>query len=212
MLIGYARCSTDGQDTALQQARLVALGVEQQNIYVDHGVSATRRDRPGLDRALGACREGDRLVVTALDRLARSVIDYARITEDLNARGASLSLDGQVHDPADPMTRAMHTMLALLAEFELSMIRRRTCEGMAVAKAAGRLKGGTPKLSPAQRAHLLKLHATGAYTVRQLGELLSVSRSTVFRELARAKQDPLATRTDQGPGPMGTLALAYEDA
>jgi DNA invertase Pin-like site-specific DNA recombinase len=72
MLIGYARCSTDAQDLTAQRDALAALGVQPDRIYVDHGLTGTSRARPGLREALAACRDGDTLVVTELDRLARS--------------------------------------------------------------------------------------------------------------------------------------------
>src|SRR5215210_3314980 len=72
LLIGYARVSTDEQDLTAQPEALAALGVSPDRIYVDHELTATNRDRPGLREALAACREGDTLVVTKLDRLARS--------------------------------------------------------------------------------------------------------------------------------------------
>src|SRR6266536_3546316 len=74
-LIGYARCSTDEQDVTAQQQRLTELGVSPERIYLDHGLTGTNRDRPGLDQALAAVREGDTLVVPKLDPLARSVPD-----------------------------------------------------------------------------------------------------------------------------------------
>lgn len=75
LLIGYARCSTDQQDLTAQRDGLAALGVADNRVYVDHGLTGTNRERPGLREALAACREGDTLVVTKLDRLARSLPD-----------------------------------------------------------------------------------------------------------------------------------------
>ena len=79
LLVGYARCSTDAQDLTAQRDALAGLGVAVERIYVDHGLTGTNRDRPGLREALAACRAGDTLVVTKLDRLARSLPD-ARAT------------------------------------------------------------------------------------------------------------------------------------
>jgi DNA invertase Pin-like site-specific DNA recombinase len=73
MLVGYARCSTDSQDLTAQRDALTAFGVKPTRIYVDHGLTGTNRARPGLREALAACRSGDTLVVTKLDRLARSL-------------------------------------------------------------------------------------------------------------------------------------------
>ena len=89
MLIGYARCSTDDQDLTAQRDALKALGVTAKRIYVDHGLTGTNRDRPGLREALAACRAGDTLVVTKLDRLARSLPDARDIVEELTAARSS---------------------------------------------------------------------------------------------------------------------------
>ena len=86
-LIGYARCSIDEQDLTAQRQILCGLGVAEDRIYLDHGLTGTRRARPGLDQALAAVRAGDTLVVPELDRLARSVPDAREIGDSLVARG-----------------------------------------------------------------------------------------------------------------------------
>ena len=105
LLIGYARVSTDEQDLTAQRNALDALdalGVSADRVYVDHGLTGTKRDRPGLREALAACRAGDTLVVTKLDRLARSLPDARDIADELTHREVKLSLAGTVHDPTDP--------------------------------------------------------------------------------------------------------------
>ena len=102
LLIGYARVSTDEQDLTAQRDALDALGVSADRVYVDHGLTGTKRDRPGLREALAACRAGDTLVVTKLDRLARSLPDARDIADELTHREVKLSLAGTVHDPTDP--------------------------------------------------------------------------------------------------------------
>jgi DNA invertase Pin-like site-specific DNA recombinase len=184
-LIGYARCSTDEQDLTAQRQRLAELGVTEDRIYLDHGLTGTKRARPGLDQALAAVREGDTLVVPKLDRLARSVPDARAIGDDLAGRGIKLSLGGQVYDPTDPMGKMFFNILATFAEFEVDLLRMRTREGMAVARAKGKLRGKKPKLSPKQQAELRRMHATGEYTIADLTELFSVSRPTVYRTLQR---------------------------
>ncbi|MGQ0576693.1 MAG: recombinase family protein, partial [Pseudonocardia sp.] len=153
LLIGYARCSTDTQDLTAQRDALAALGVDR--VYVDHGLTGTHRARPGLREALAACRAGDTLVVTKLDRLARSVPDARAITDELTTAGVRLNIGGSVHDPTDPIGRLLFNALAMVAEFEADLIRMRTREGMNLARAKGRLRGKQPKLSPRQEAHLL---------------------------------------------------------
>jgi len=185
--IGYARVSTDEQDLTAQRDALAALGVAAGRVYVDHGLTGTNRERPGLHQALAACRPGDRLVVAKLDRLARSLPDARAIVDELTARQVKLNLGGSVHDPTDPVGRLLFNVLAMVAEFEADLARMRTREGMKVAKAKGRLRGKQPKLSPRQEAHLAALHgAAGEHTVGELEELFSVTRSTVYRALGRA--------------------------
>ena len=189
-LIGYARCSTDSQDLTAQRQRLRELGVAGDRVYLDHGLTGTSRKRPGLDQALAAVRGGDTLVVPKLDRLARSVPDARAIGDDLAARGIRLSLGGQVYDPADPMGKMFFNILATFAEFEVDLLRMRTREGMAVARAKGRLRGRQPRLSARQQAELRRMHATGDYTIADLAELFTVSRPTVYRALGRETGSP----------------------
>lgn len=186
LLIGYARVSTTEQDLTAQRDALTQLGVEPSRIYVDHGLTGTNRARPGLREALAACRAGDTLVVTKLDRLARSLPDARDIADDLTTRQIKLSLGGSVYDPTDAIGKLLFNVLAMVAEFEGDLIRMRTREGMAVAKAKGRLRGKQPKLSPKQEAHLVVLHRAGEHTTAELAELFSVARSTVYRAIARA--------------------------
>ncbi len=97
LLIGYARVSTDEQNLTAQPDALAALGVSPERTYVDQGLTGTNRERPGLREALAACRAGDTLVVTKLDRLARSLPDARTIVEDLTRRQVKLSPGGAVH-------------------------------------------------------------------------------------------------------------------
>jgi hypothetical protein len=108
-LIGNARVSTEEQDLTAQRNGLAELGVDVERVYVDHGLTGTNRDRPGLREALAACRAGDTLVVTKLDRLARSLPDAGAIAEDLTKRKVRLGLGGSVYDPTDPVGRLLLT-------------------------------------------------------------------------------------------------------
>jgi DNA invertase Pin-like site-specific DNA recombinase len=202
--IGYARVSTVDQDLTAQHDALVALDVDPKRIYVDHGLTGTNRDRPGLRQALAACRRGDTLVVTKLDRLARSVPDARDIVDELTAGGVRLNIGGSLHDPTDPVGRLLFTTLSMIAEFEADLARARTREGMAVARAKGRLRGKQPKLSPKQEAHLVELYRGGKHTIGELEELFPVTRSTIYRAVARAdahtsKGTPKQTRSRRLP-------------
>ncbi|WP_433489870.1 recombinase family protein [Nocardia grenadensis] len=195
VLIGYARCSTDEKDLTAQRETLLGLGVGEDRIYLDHGLTGTHRERPGLAQALAAVRAGDTLVVPKLDRLARSVPDAREIGDSLVARGVKLSLGGQLYDPADPMGKMFFNILATFAEFEVDLLRMRTREGMAIAKAKGKLRGKQPKLSARQRARLVELHRAGTHTIVELAELFSVSRPTVYRVLQRHLDQTATTGT-----------------
>lgn len=186
MLIGYARVSTERQDLAAQLVELRRLGVDDARVYTDKR-TGKNKERPGLREALAAVREGDTLVVPKLDRLARSVPDARDIVEDLYSRGASLQLGASVHDPTDPVGKFLFNALAMVAEFEHDLIVQRTREGLAIAKANGRLKGTKPKLSDRQAKKLVDDHASGKYTVGELAEDYSVSRATIYRTLRRAE-------------------------
>ncbi len=187
LLVGYARCSTEQQDLTVQRNGLLNLGVDPARVYVDHGLTGTNRDRPGLREALAACREGDTLVVAKLDRLARSLPDARAIADELTARQVRLSLGGSVYDPTDPVGRLLFNVLAMVAEFESDLIRLRTKEGMQIAKAKGRLNGRPPKLNPRQTAHLLAMSEAGELSPGELADLFGVGRSTVYRVISRGR-------------------------
>jgi len=199
LLIGYARVSTDEQDLTAQRDGLASLGVAPARIYVDHGLTGTNRERPGLREAMAACRDGDTLVVTKLDRLARSLPDAREIIDDLTRRQVTLSLGGSLHDPTDPVGRLLFNVLAMVAEFESDLIRLRTREGMKVAKAKGRLRGKQPKLNPRQEAHLVALHNAGEHSTAELGDLFGVARSTVYRAIQRDEARAAKTKAAARP-------------
>ncbi|MCZ0710783.1 MULTISPECIES: recombinase family protein [Microbacterium] len=192
MLVGYARVSTSGQDLAAQRDGLHSLGVDPENVHVDHGMTGTNRERPGLREALAAVRKGDVLVVTKLDHLARSLPDARDIADELTRKGVTLNLGGSVYDPTDPVGRLLFNVLGMVAEFEADLIRARTREGMAIAKAGGKLRGKKPKLSVSQEKHLVALHRAGTHTTSEIAELFGVARSTVYRAIQRGGANPPA--------------------
>jgi DNA invertase Pin-like site-specific DNA recombinase len=151
LLIGYARVSTDAQDLTAQREGLLTLGVDPGRLYVDHGLTGTNRERPGLREALAACRDGDTLVVTKLDRLARSLPDARAIAEELTVRQVRLSLGGAVYDPHDPVGRLLLNVLAMVAEFESDLIRLRTREACGWPRPRGDSAGSGPSSTPARR-------------------------------------------------------------
>ena len=119
-------------------------------------------------------------------REARDIVD------ELSAREVRLNLGGSVHDPTDPIGRLLFTVLSMIAEFEADLARARTREGMAVAKAKGRLRGKQPKLKPTREAQLVALWQAGNHTTLDLAEMFDVARSTVYRAIQRAGPAPAA--------------------
>lgn len=205
--LGYARVSTASQDLTAQTDALIALGVPAERVFTDKGMTGTKRDRPGLRAVLAACRPGDTLVVTKLDRLARSLRDATDIAEELTKKGVRLNLGGSVYDPTDPVGRLLFNVLGMVAEFESDLIRARTREGMATAKVKGKLKGRKPKLSPTRERLLVDLYRAGDHTLSELMELFGVGRATIYRARDRA---PIMAATDpalpRAEGPAAQVA------
>lgn len=117
MKIGYARVSTAAQDSSIQVGLLVKEGVDRDRVYIDHGISGRQTQRPGLDNAINAAREGDVFCVTKLDRLSRSAKDLHETVGRLADKGVALSIDGKMYDPTDPMGKMFIGVLGLMAEF-----------------------------------------------------------------------------------------------
>lgn len=134
--IGYARVSTEAQHVTAQRDGLRGLGVEGERIYVDHGLTGRTRERPGLREALAACRSVETLVVTKLDRLARSLPDARAIADELTARQVKLSLGGRCMIRRTQWAACCST--AMVAEFEADLAGMRTWEGMKVGAARRR--------------------------------------------------------------------------
>src|SRR6185437_14200060 len=192
LLIGYARCSTDQQDLTAQHDGLTALGVSPGRIYVDHGLTGTSRDRPGLREAMAACREGDTLVVTKLDRLARSLPDARAIAAELTARQVRLSLGASDYDPNDPVGRLLFNVLAMVAEFESDLVRLRTREGIqgsegqgAAPRQAAQAQPPVAQAQPPVGSTLVGLLQAGVHSTAELADLFGVARSTVYRAQQR---------------------------
>lgn len=159
--------------------------------FTDQHLTGTNRARPGLREALAACRAGDTLVVTKLDRLARSLRDAKDILDGLTRREVKLSLGGSVHDPTDPVGRLLFNVLAMVAEFEADLIRVRSREGMQVAKAKGRLRGKQPK-HPRHRKHTWSASIELEHTRRPKSLSSSESHARPSIGLSTGLEQPLA--------------------
>jgi DNA invertase Pin-like site-specific DNA recombinase len=183
MVIGYARVSTNGQDLATQLTALEKAGAVK--VYREKQ-SGARPDRPQLAKAIAALDAGDVLLVTRLDRLARSTRDLLNIVHAIGERSAAFkSLGDAWADTTTPHGRLMLTVLGGLAEFERSLIAARTSAGRERAKANGIRFGRKPKLTAHQRAHALKLLDQGE-PQSAVARVLGVDQSTVSRLAARA--------------------------
>lgn len=141
---------------------------------------------------MAACRAGDTLMVTRLDRLARSVPDARDLIDELTRKSVRLRIGDSVHDPEDPTGRLLLNALAMVAEFEADLIRARTREGMRVAKANDRLRGRAPKLTPATEGHLVAEFQSGDYSVHELARRYAVGVATVYRAVDRARKNGAA--------------------
>ena len=178
MIYGYARVSTDGQSVAAQVAALKAAGADQVFREV---ASGAQTDRAQLRRALDLLDSGDVLMVTRLDRLARSTRDLLNTLAAVTGKGAGFrSLGDAWADTTTPHGRLMVTMLAGLAEFERELIHARTSEGRKRARAAGVKMGRPPKLDAFQKREALKRLKAGE-SPAAIGRSYKVHRSTIER-------------------------------
>jgi len=178
MKIGYARVSSTGQNETAQVELLTKNGAER--IFVDKASGTNRTNRPKLAEALAFVREGDTLIVTRLDRLARSVPDLHAIAKELHAKNVDLIATEQKIDTTTPTGRLMFNMLGAIAEFENDLRRERQAEGIAKAKAEGRYSGRPRSINT---NIILEAKRAGERT-SHIAERMKISRSSVYRCLS----------------------------
>lgn len=176
-IIGYARVSTTDQDCAIQEKALELAGCT--TIRSEQVSGTSREGRKELDTILSFMRSGDTLVVTRIDRLARSVADLEGIVQEIAAKGAHLRCLEQTVDTSTPSGKAFLQMLGVFAEFETALRRERQMEGIAKAKAAGVYKGRKPSVPVDEIA---RLHGEGV-TPSAISKQLGVGRTSVYRAL-----------------------------
>lgn len=180
--VGYRRVSSADQNAGRQLD-----GVLVGKVFTD---KASGKDvaRPELQKALDYVREGDTFVVHSMDRLARNLDDLRRIVRDLTDKGVRVEFvkEGQIFTGEDnPMSNLMLSLLGAVAEFERALLKERQREGIALAKAAGKYRGGQPKLDETQAAELVRRKNAGE-SVASLAREYGVSRQTVYRYAAEA--------------------------
>ena len=177
MLIGYCRTSTLDQKYGLE-AQIDALNEQGVEKVFSEQVSSVG-DRPELQNALNFCREGDVLVVTKLDRLARSIQDLWKIVDRLEDKQVELRILDLNLNTQTPTGRLLLSMMGSLAQFEREMLLERQREGIARAKAEGKFKGRVP-IARVKQAEIQKLITEGVKPTK-VAEQLGVSRASVYR-------------------------------
>ncbi|MDQ1321956.1 MAG: hypothetical protein QG655_3201 [Actinomycetota bacterium] len=184
-ILGYARVSTVGQDLEAQLAALTAAGVEGSRVFTDKLSGAANTTRPGLAAMLDYARAGDTVVVTAIDRLGRSVAEVTRTIAELGEHRIVLRALREGIDTATPTGRAVAAIMATLAELELELGRERR----AASRESRRIRQLPPtkphKLTAGRQEQLRRLAATGE-PVRELAAAFGIGRATAYRYLAQS--------------------------
>ncbi len=181
-LYGYARVSTTSQDLSIQEEKLRAAGC--QVVRAEKRSGGDRAGRSELQTLLEFLRKGDVLVVTRIDRLARSMKDLQDIVHELKAKGVSLKATDQPIDTGSAAGKAFLDMLGVFAEFETSLRRERQLEGIRAAKARGVYKGRKPSIDAAEIRRLREVEKFGSAAIaRRLG----IGRASVYRLLDGGK-------------------------
>jgi DNA invertase Pin-like site-specific DNA recombinase len=191
MKIGYARVSTAGQSYELQEQKLRNEGCEK--IIAEKQSGKTADNRKALQTLIEFAREGDTVIVTKLDRLARSVSDAVKIVEELEAKGVDFAvLDNASIDTRTPQGKLVFHILAAVGEMERSLINERTAEGREKAMAEGVRFGRRKALSPDEMRDFREDAKTFIGSKADLGKKHGVSRATVYRLLEEPQDVPAA--------------------
>ena len=192
-LYGYARVSTLDQDLAIQEERLRAAGCHV--VRAEKRSGGAREGRTELRLLLDFLHPGDTLVVTRIDRLARSLKDLQDIVHELKAKGVALRATEQPVDTGSAAGQAFLAMLGVFAEFETNLRRERQLEGIRAAKAKGVYKGRRPSIDPAEVRRLRDTEGLGASAIaRRLG----IGRASVYRVLGGKGGDAAAPVAGSG--------------
>jgi DNA invertase Pin-like site-specific DNA recombinase len=185
MIYGYARVSTTDQDLSIQHEKLTAAGCTI--IRAEKMSGTTTEGRDELKTLLQFLREGDTLVVTRIDRLARSMRDLQNIVHELKQRGVHLKATEQPIDTSTAAGKAFLDMLGVFAEFETNLRKERQMEGIAKAKANGVYAGkGRPKSVDNATVQALKSQGLGA---TEIAEKLGIGRASVYRALDQIEME-----------------------
>lgn len=182
-ILGYARVSTTGQNLDAQFAALAAAGVALERVFTDKLSGSAKTARPGLAAMLDYARPDDTVVVTAIDRLGRSVAEVTRTIADLSERRILLRALREGIDTATPTGRAVAAIMATLAELELELGRERRAASRETRRRRNIPATKPHKLSPERQEQLCRLAATGE-PVRELAAAFGIGRATAYRYLS----------------------------
>ena len=186
MLLGYARVSTDDQNLDLQRDALKAAGCERTFEDMARGAKA---DRIGLAALMMVLRAGDTVVIWRLDRLGRSLKNLIELVERLEAAKVGLRSLQENIDTTSSGGRLVFHLFGALAEFERNLVRERTLAGLAAARTRGRMGGRPKRLAPAKLALALRLHHEDKHTIKEICQMMGISKSTLYNYLAKADSD-----------------------
>lgn len=182
-IVGYARVSSPEQNLDRQTSQLTEAGA--QKLFTDT-VSGSTRDRPGLDAVVDYLRADDTLLVTSMDRLARSLVDLHTLVDELTTNGITVTFlqEGQSYSAnPSPTGKLLLGMLGAVAEFERSIIRERQAEGIARAKARGTYKGRKPV--PDEKIEQARILVSQGIPKARVARDLGISRSSLYKHLER---------------------------
>ena len=179
MIYGYARVSTLDQNLDRQKDALREYGVDK--IYCEK-MSGAKKNRPELDRMLACLERGDAVVIESLSRLGRSVKNLSELMEMFNEKGIRLISLKESIDTTSATGRLLFTIISSLAALERETLIERTNEGLASARARGKV-GGRPKTNAAALKKAVALYETGQYSLADVTNLTGVSKSTLYRAL-----------------------------
>ncbi|MEU6543860.1 recombinase family protein [Streptomyces sp. NPDC046859] len=185
MDFGYARVSTADQNPDHQIDALLRAGVNEKNIHIDYA-SGAKASRPEFDILMQRLRKGDTLKATRLDRISRSLLHLVTLGAEMKERGIGLHIIEQGIDTSTPEGRAMFGMLGVMAELQRELILANTMDGLAAARARGRVGGRRPKLTDQQAALAQELYDKREKTVQEIADLFGVPRTTVYGHLNRS--------------------------
>ncbi|MEM9240260.1 MAG: recombinase family protein [Pseudomonadota bacterium] len=178
MAIGYARVSTTDQNLDAQTDALTTASAER---LFSERVSGAKAERPELDKMLDQLRDGDVVVVTKHDRLARSLRDLLDIVEAIKEHGAGFRSLAEDIDTTTPAGELIFHVFASSAHFERRRISERTREGLAAARKRGRIGGSPPALTPDQKTEVIRMRDEEKLPLREIASLFQVSTQTVWR-------------------------------